>query len=801
MSELSLNTSRSAFEHLLNSIDGYSSIFKVEKDELSMVLCNENTSALFVDIGVTEGPFDPAQPISSLDVGPLGAYARQAAKDKRAIVGEILTPVGDKVNEWRGTFYPLFDDAGEVLWVLAVGNQVKPSETMRSAARPGVADFTKVADSLAGSGFFEIDFLSNQVWINRPWILKIGYQDLAVPISLEAFLNLVAAEDRDAVIQELTNHIDGKTDEFHGEFRILKRDGAPIWVSCQGQVVQRDDDGAALRFIGSQVDITSQKAAEDELERQRNLFRTIFERGSDALIMTGSDKKIVVCNRATKEMFGLSSDEVMFQSSISDFIPDFDLGCYDSADASYTKGIRKDGSEFPVAVNCAPLSLEDGVEQGTIFTIRDQTNDMAARKELLEAKENAEYADRAKTEFLAMMSHEIRTPMNGIVGVLDLLTKTILSERQEEFTQIIRSSSDTLLSIINQILDYSKLEAGQMELEEIEFDISEVLSEVTHLLKERAIRKDIRMEVKSGVLPLPSLVGDPTRLRQVLYNLIGNAIKFTDEGVVLVEADVRGTNESGGHLLTFSVKDTGVGIDEKALENLFSPFYQADTSITRRFGGTGLGLSIVSKIVHLMQGELAVDSKVGQGSTFSFTIPLREAGISDKRREKQVKQPLKEVRMTQNADDTPPMRILIAEDNQVNRLVIVGILERFAHDLTIVEDGKQAVQAVREKAGEMAEGKMPFDLILMDVQMPVIDGESATRLIRAMDGPSAQIPIVALTAHAMAGDRERYLQCGMDEYVSKPINPEALFDTIAKCAGRSSHDLKQMDADQTAVNG
>lgn len=801
MSELAPNTSNSAFEYFLNSIDGYATIFEVDGSELELVLCNDKSSTLFEDIGLSDGPFDPAHPINSLDLGPLGAYARQAAREKRAIVGEILTPVGDEVYEWRGTFYPLFSDDGNVTSVVTVGNQIDPSDIKLAATEPGVADFTKVADSLAGSGFFEIDFQSQQVWINRPWLLKIGYQDLAVPISLDAFLYFVAPVDKDAFSHELKNHIDGKTDEFHGEFRILKRDGVPLWFSCQGQVVQRDEGGAALRFIGSQVDITSQKAAEDELERQRNLFRTIFDRATDTLIMTDSDKRIVVCNRATEEMFGLSSDEVMSQSSIQEFLPNFDVSCCDAGDTCFFEGIRSSGEKFPVAVSYAPLSIEGGVGQGILFTIRDQTSDMAARKELLEAKENAEYADRAKTEFLAMMSHEIRTPMNGIIGVLDLLTETTLSDRQEEFTQIIRSSSDTLLSIINQILDYSKLEAGQMELEEIEFDVSEVLSEVTHLLKERAIRKDIRMEVKSGVLPLPSLVGDPTRLRQVLYNLIGNAIKFTDEGVVLVEADVSGANDAGDHLVSFSVKDTGVGIDEKALENLFNPFFQADTSITRRFGGTGLGLSIVSKIVNLMQGELSVESKAGQGSTFSFTIPLREASVTDKRRERLVEQPLKEVRVTQDTDNASPLRILIAEDNQVNRLVIVGILERFAHDLTIVEDGKQAVQAVREKAGEMAEGQMPFDLILMDVQMPVIDGESATRLIRAMDGPSAQIPIVALTAHAMAGDRERYLQCGMDEYVSKPINPEALFDTIAKCAGRSSDDLKQMDANPTAANG
>lgn len=378
--------------------------------------------------------------------------------------------------------------------------------------------------------------------------------------------------------------------------------------------------------------------------------------------------------------------------------------------------------------------------------------------ELAVTRDQALIASRFKSEFLANMSHEIRTPLHGIIGMLDLLTDTPLSHQQQEYAAISRDSAQALLAILNDILDFSKIEAGKIELEKVSFSPAQVLEGATDLLRSQADRKQIALKIQFDPAIPNMLAGDPGRLRQVLLNLISNAIKFTPSGEVEVRASLRERTETST-VLDFAVRDTGIGLSPAAARRIFSPFTQADGSTTRRYGGTGLGLSISQRLVALMGGELAVESALGQGSTFRFAATFGRPNDSVHTAQADKPTPLP----SPSRLDLP---ILVVEDNIVNQRLAELQINKLGYTAVVVDNGQAAVDVTARNR---------FAAVLMDCQMPLMDGFAATAAIRLReDGTGQHVPILAMTASAMTDDRERCLQAGMDDYLTKPVDLQLL---------------------------
>lgn len=430
---------------------------------------------------------------------------------------------------------------------------------------------------------------------------------------------------------------------------------------------------------------------------------------------------------------------------------------------------RKDGTALWVETHEAQYSEDSGKPSAVVLIVVDVTDRVLVERELEQAKNQIGIVNRMKNEFLSHVSHELRTPIGGIMGMIEVLMHRLEDRDLRQFLAVIRESSRSLLSIVEDILDLSRIETGKLELRSMEFDLQQELERTVHLFSERAEKKRLRLELRASPDIPRRVFGDPRRLSQVLRNLIENAVEYTETGTVTVTAHVRG-EENGEKILLFSVTDTGPGVSEEDQRYLFTEFGRLRDVYTKRpTEGAGLGLAISRKLVELMGGRIWYQPGEEAGSTFSFTVRLKCArgGQAPGKEDEPISNSLAAL---------PPLRILVAEDNLINRMFLGLMLKETGHTIIEVENGAQAVEKVREAFGQGD----PFDLILMDVQMPEMNGMEATQRIRAMEGLASLVPIIAITAFAMHEDEEKFMDAGMDGYVTKPVNFEELADTIMR---------------------
>jgi PAS domain S-box-containing protein len=658
------------------------------------------------------------------------------------------------------------------------GNRTDP-------AVPDGAGFREFAESIV-QHIDEVFFWSNPGSV-KPYFVSHAYEEIWGRSCLSAYadpsswIRSIHPEDLERVTREFQSASNARQAQV--EYRIVRPDGEVRWIWARMFSVPAQ---TGTRLIGIAQDVTERKQA----EKIRAFLASIVESSDDSIIGTDLDGRILSWNHGAEKLFGYTAAEAIGQLITLVFESGHQtdhlntlrkIRRQEHIERFESVRVRKGGIPIDVSVILSPIRDSLGRLQGVSAIYRDITASKRADAELVNAKEAAEAASRAKSTFLATMSHEIRTPMNGILGMTELVLESELAPDQRDSLELVHVSAESLLTVINDILDFSKIEAGKMEFESISFDLRDRLGEIMQTLGFRAHQKGLELIYDVHPDVPATLAGDPGRLRQVLVNLVGNAIKFTEQGQIVVNVELESIIADTA-CVHFSVRDTGVGIPAEQQEHIFEPFSQADQSMTRKYGGTGLGLTISSRLVSMMGGRIWVVSEAGQGSTFHFTANLGvQAEMCEQTR------PLHPTLLR----DLP---VLVVDDNFTNRQVLAGMLTQWGMLPTAVEGGRAAMCAL-EAAKQSGN---PFPLVLLDGQMPEIDGFTLAQQIQ--EHPElVRTTIMMLTSADHLGDATLCRKLGISAYLVKPVRQSELLSLICRSLQQSTPDASETSQIQSAV--
>jgi PAS domain S-box-containing protein len=628
-------------------------------------------------------------------------------------------------------------------------------------------------------GTWELDVDNDRLHIGGHWGEILGLETRSLTgLTVPDFLELVHPDDQARLHRPRDFGPGPDTEIVNTEFRMRHRDGHWVWILSRSRVARRGVDGTPQLISGVHLDISERKLLEQEIATSRAFLQQVMDTSIAAIVVLDASGTVSYANREASHVLwlqdtdpGLAPAKLVLERVEGGPLADADLP-FQRVQKSHAPVrdiqcalLRPDGARRILSCNAAPLATDqDGGLSLVVMSFSDITDDLAAKSRLEEALNRAEEMSQAKSTFLANMSHEIRTPLNGVLGMAEVLADSVTEPVQRRMIDTIRKSGETLLTVLNGILDMSKIEAGKMELEQVPFIPADLIRQVEAIYAVAAEEKGISFEVFGSAGCDRPRLGDPHRIMQILNNLLNNAVKFTEKGSVTLKLSCR-----TGKPMVIEVSDTGTGIDPSQVARVFESFEQADGSMTRRFGGTGLGLAIVRQLVTLMGGEISADSAPGRGTKFKVVLPLAETEMQQSAR-------------ASVEDAVPPetaltgVRILGADDNATNRLVLAEMLAKSGAALVQVENGQEAIDAwlAAHNAGK------PYALILMDITMPVLDGMSALAKIRYIERARgfATTPAIAITAHAMPHQVSDYIIGGFDTHLAKPFRQRDLLHAV-----------------------
>ncbi|MGY6547687.1 MAG: PAS domain S-box protein [Roseinatronobacter sp.] len=669
---------------------------------------------------------------------------------------------------------------GHWVWVLSRGRVVRQLRDGSPEVMAGVhIDITalKRAEArleeiinAAEAGTWELDLVTGDKRVNARWFAMLGYtREELSDRPHYGFRDLIHPDDMDMLMRQHAQIVAGQ-DSFANEIRLKHKDGQWVWLLSRGRVTGRDNDGRPLRIAGIHLDITDRMDLQAQLSAERDYLASIMDTTVSGIAALDAQGRIIFTNRGAERILGLEgrAAEGVPYDDLCWGISALDGGDFRSEDLPFARAIsenrivhdvrfsviRRDGTRRMLSVNAAPIKTE-GLAVRVVCSIEDITEQVGTENELRDAVLRAEAANKTKSLFLANMSHEIRTPLNGVLGMAQILEDELSDPQHLDMLATIRGSGETLFRVLNDVLDMSKIEAGKLTLEEVIFTPADLVRQVESAHRPAAATKGLALNVSLDAPAQSPRHGDPSRLAQILQNLVSNAIKFTEKGSV--DVDLR---SDGGDTLQLVVRDTGIGMTAEQAVRVFEDFEQADGTVTRRFGGTGLGMSIVKRLVDLMGGDIAVDSTPGVGTTVRVRLDLRLA----------VEAPTH--RRPPEGRSIAGLRILAADDNLTNRTILKSLMSRLGVDLTITEDGQAAVDAWQPDR---------FDLYLLDISMPRLDGIGALAELRRCERATGQTmrPAIAITANVMAHQVADYQRAGFQEHVGKPFRQDDLVAAIA----------------------